>query len=54
MSFLRVIGRLVLAETAVGAFGWPWSVGTHTTLGTLALGALLTSAVSPAVPRQDG
>lgn len=54
MSLLRVIGRLVLLETAVGAFGWPWSVGTSTTLGTLALGALLTSVGSPAVPRQVG
>lgn len=52
MSLLRVIGRLVLLETAVSAFGWPYSAGTHTILGTLALGALLTSVGSPAVPRQ--
>lgn len=54
MSLLRVIGRVLLIETAVGAFGWPYGVGTHTTLGTLAAGVLLSSAVSPAVPRAGG
>lgn len=54
MSLLRAIGRLVLLETALGAFGWPYDVGLRTSLGTLAVGLILTSAVSPAVPRGGG
>lgn len=54
MSLLRVIGRLVLAGAAAGAFGWPWSASTGTTLGLAACGLILTSAVSPAVPRGGG
>lgn len=54
MSLLRVIGRLVLGGAAVGAFHWPYGTGTHTTLGLIAVGVMLTSARSPAVPRGVG
>lgn len=54
MSLVRVIGRLVLFETALSAFGWPIAAGTHTILGTLAVGVALTSVASPAVPRAGG